>query len=218
MTISPQARDDQAAGLRSLMGRQAPRRVAVVTPGEADGGRVLRPLALALARQRRQVWLVEAAAPTRVFSVLPDGGFAPIPHGHQPYASLSGLTALTASPPHCVLVQTAATQLPPLAVGAQVTLVVVPGNDPTGAALTAAYASIKSLHAHHAMRNFRILPMACTDAAAAQDVFHRLATVAARYLTVTLGYAGDLPAHDVAPLVRENAYVRVAQGWDDWFR
>lgn len=211
---------DQASGLRSLMGRHAPRLVVVVTPFAAGAGRIVRPLAVALARQQRSVLVVDEAAPATVFSVAPDGGFAPAAQGSQPYVSLDDLAAVNATPAQFVLVDAHAGSagLSPLAAGAHEVLVAVHGNETSGAALTAAYACIKGLHARHALSTFRILVLACGDAAVAQAVFQRLAAVASRYLTVTLTYAGYLPAAGAAPVVVENAYAQLARSLPAWAR
>lgn len=225
MTLDSLTHDaaDQAAGLRSLMGRQAPRMVAVVTPGAPANARVARSLASALARQRRQVLVVdEAVAPVTVLCAAPNGTLSAAirDHGHKPFASLGELTAISPAPMQFVLVDAHSTSagLSPLAAGAHEILVVVPGNDPTGAALTDAYACIKNLHTRHALLSFRILPTACDVESRAYGVFCRLATVASRYLTVSLSFAGYLPAGDASPVILENAYMNVARGMSAWFR
>ncbi len=219
---------DQAAGLRSLMARQGPRLIVVCEDRADPLARrgVASSLAGALGRQRQAVLLLDEARPERLRRWLPEqtegGGHAVLPLP-APLTSLRDLVdAQDSERLNVVLIDAQPDgdgSLSPLAAQAQDALVVMPGNDASGAALTAAYATIKHLHQRHAGIFFRVLVTDCEVESRAYGVFCRLATVAARYLTVRLSFVGYLPpAEDPAAPALMRAFDRVATNLPLWAR
>ncbi|MCK9512066.1 MAG: hypothetical protein M0R28_12640 [Pigmentiphaga sp.] len=211
---------DQAAGLRSLMARQAPRLIAVREAEGLDG--TAQGLAWALSRQGHEV-LVVGARQARRLRRWPAGAqqdealpvVAPLP------ASLGELMALPAvGKASVVLVEApAAEEALGLADQAPEALIVLPGNDGSGVALTTAYAALKHWHLRYPGIQHRVLVADVDSEARAYGVFCRLATVAARYLTVKLSFVGYLPAvADPASPVRLRAFERIALNLPRWHR
>lgn len=217
---------DQAAGLRSLMARQGPRLITVCEPREAPRRGVASSLASALGRQGQAVLLLDEGRPDRLRRWLPGSGEgagdAVLPLASVP-GSLSGLLATQDSERlNVVLLDTLSApdgQLSSLAAQAQDGLTVLNGADTGGAALTAAYAGIKQLHARHPGMFHRVVITDCDVESKAYGVFCRLATVAARYLTVRLSFVGFLPpATEAASPALLRAYDRMAANVPLWSR
>src|ERR1700733_14966370 len=61
------------------------------------------------------------------------------------------------------------------------------------ASMTDAYALVKVLSRNHGVRNFRVLANMTGSAAAGENLFKRFEGVTARFLDVTLEYAGAIP-------------------------
>ncbi|MGE4335710.1 MAG: hypothetical protein AB7E55_07020 [Pigmentiphaga sp.] len=211
---------DQAAGLRSLMARQGPRLIAVREAEGRDG--TAQGLARALARQGQEALVIGACRAERLRR-WPAGAskdeavpaLASVPN------SLGELMALPMiGKPSVVLVDApAAQETPGLAGQAPEALVVLPGNDGSGVALTTAYAAIKHWHLSYPGIQHRVLVADIDSEARAYGVFCRLATVAARYLTVKLSFVGYLPAtDDPASSARVRAYERLALNLPRWHR
>lgn len=70
-------------------------------------------------------------------------------------------------------------------------VIVVVSNEP--ASITDAYALIKVLSRDHGVRRFRVLPNMVRDQHEGQSLFQRVATVADRYLDVSLEMVGTIP-------------------------
>lgn len=225
-TSQPQS--DQAAGLRSLMARQGPRLIVVCEDRDHPATRrgVASSLAGALGRQRQAVLLLDESRPERLRRWLPDpaegGGPAVLPLAELPATLGELLKAQDGQRLNVVLIDAMANAdggLSPLASQAQDALVVLPGNDESGAALTSAYATIKQLHQRHAGILFRVIVTDCAVESRAYGVFCRLATVASRYLTVRLSFVGHLPpaAQSSDPALMR-AFDRVAANLPLWSR
>jgi flagellar biosynthesis protein FlhG len=92
-----------------------------------------------------------------------------------------------------LIVDTAAGLAPSVLTLAQAsqTVLVVVCDEPTS--LTDAYALIKVLSRQHQVRRFRILANMVRDAVAGRRLFDTLDRVTARFLDVTLEYAGEIP-------------------------
>src|SRR5690606_37284537 len=82
----------------------------------------------------------------------------------------------------------------PLAASAHDMIIVVQGNDASGAALTSAYACMKQLHRKYAVMRFHVLLTHCEQEEQAHLLFARLAAVASQYLAVSLSLIGVLKA------------------------
>lgn len=206
---------DQAAGLRSLMTRQSPRMVTVIESGQAAGPqRIASGLASALARQRRRVLFLDESAPDKLMDVVAARRTQLAVAQEQRFRSLGEIQAASADATQFVVLDAQVNDdgLSDLAASAHEILIAVEGEDVSGGSLTAAYACIKNLHARHRLLNFCILPVACSAEARAYGVFCRLATVASRYLTVKLTFAGYLPGPGSTAVAMENAYMALARG------
>lgn len=211
---------DQAAGLRSLMARQSGRLVAVVEPDAPDVGTTL-ALSQALAGLGRKVLMIdEVGRETSTVSEPPSG--LSVLQGHAVTGrSLGDVVAAHGEAVDFVLVDAAFAEngtLSPLAASARDVMVVMRGDDPSGAALTAAYGCIKRLHGGHALMHFRVLLQGCVSESQAYSVFCRLATVASRYLTVSLSFAGYLPQRPVGLAPSLGAVGGVARSMLLWLR
>jgi flagellar biosynthesis protein FlhG len=64
------------------------------------------------------------------------------------------------------------------------------------ASLTDAYALVKVLNRRHGVRRFQVLTNLTRGERAGEQLFERFARVAARFLDVTLEYAGEIPADE----------------------
>ena len=64
------------------------------------------------------------------------------------------------------------------------------------ASITDAYALVKILSRHHGVERFRVLANQIRTAGGGRELFQRFARVAARFLDVTLEYAGEIPDDD----------------------
>src|SRR5690606_809136 len=115
--------------------------------------------------------------------------------GVRPFVSLGEVLAGFVPQADFVVVDTLSQDdgLSRLAASAHDVVIVMRGNDLSGATLTATYARIKQLHGQHAIMHFRILLTDCDSEAGAYGMFCRLATVASRYLTVVLHFCGYVP-------------------------
>ncbi len=214
---------DQAAGLRSLMARKAARMVALVEAREPVRASVAGGLAQALARCQRSVLLIDEASSATARHFTANAQALATLQTRSPCASLGEALAGYGSSADFVLLDTLAQDdggLSRLAAGAHDVVIVLRGDDASGAALTAAYACIKRLHALHALMRFRILLTDCDTESRAYGVYNRLATVASRYLTVALDFCGYLPAAPAAEQcgVNDNAYLNVGRSMLLWGR
>lgn len=156
--------------------------------------------------------------------------------GAKPFVSLGEVLAGFVPQADFVIVDTVpqGAGLSRLAASAHDVVVVMRGNDLSGATLTATYACIKQLHHQHALMHFRVLLTECDSEAGAYGMFCRLAVVASRYLTVVLHFCGYLPGSGLpgstaadtlaSPRVRQQtAYLNVSRsmllwGRQDWER
>lgn len=160
---------DQADGLRRLMASAAGKRIAVVEPeAGASQSSVTRNLAAALARQGREVLLIDEYSADKAVSVPRDKRVALI---------------------HAVLDKDGA--LSPSAASADHVVVVVQANAP---AIKRAYLCIRALHHVHAFQHMRVLVNGVTESAEAQRILSNLATTGSRYLGVALAPAGWIRA------------------------
>src|SRR5690606_28560292 len=123
--------------------------------------------------------------------------------GVRPFVSLGEVLAGFVPQADFVVVDTLSQDdgLSRLAASAHDVVIVMRGNDLSGATLTATYARIKQLHGQHAIMHFRILLTDCDSEAGAYGMFCRLATVASRYLTVVLHFCGYVPGGDSSSVV-----------------
>jgi flagellar biosynthesis protein FlhG len=150
-------------------------------------------LAHVLAGQRTlQEILVEAP---QGFRVVPGAsGVARLADlGPAEHAGLVAAFSEIAPGLEALIVDTAAGLAPSVLTLAQAsqTVLVVVCDEPTS--LTDAYALIKVLSRQHEVRRFRILANMVRDAVAGRRLFDTLDRVTARFLDVTLEYAGDIP-------------------------
>lgn len=216
---------DQAAGLRQLMARQGPRLLTVWEAREAHRLGVAGGLASALARRGQAVLLLDEARPDRVRRWLPGvgpgAGHAVLPVT-PPTNTLSDLLATQAGVRLNVVLVDALAQpqepLSALATQAHDAVVILDGSDATGAALTAAYAGIKQIYAQHPGVAHRVLVTGCDREARAYGVFCRLATVAARYLTVKLSFLGYLPPESEGAAAMQRSLDLLAGNLPRWGR
>lgn len=216
---------DQAAGLRQLMARQGPRLLTVWEPRSEQRLGMAGGLANALARQGQAVLLLDEARPDRVRRWLPGvgqgAGHAVLPV-QPPTTTLSDLLATQPGVRLNVVLVDALAQpaetLSSLAVQAHDALVVLDGSDATGAALTAAYAGVKQIYAGQPAMAQRVLVTGCDRESRAYGVFCRLATVAARYLTVKLHFLGYMPPAEEGAASLQRALDHLAGGLPRWAR
>jgi flagellar biosynthesis protein FlhG len=160
---------DQADGLRRLMAGAAGKRVAVVDPDSAASqSSVTRNLAAALAKQGREVLLLNEYGAHKTVSEPRDRRLVLI---HAVPGKEGALSPLAASADHVV--------------------VVVQANAP---AIKQAYLCIKTLHHAHALQHMRVLVNGVAESAEAQRILTNLATTGSRYLGVTLEPAGWIRA------------------------
>lgn len=186
---------DQAAGLRSMMARRSARLVSVVEPRSQGRAGVAGGLARALAHQHRGVLLMDEIQAGAATHFSPGAAQATSLDGARPFVSLGEVLAGFVPQADFVVVDTVPQEagLSRLAASAHDVVIVMRGNDASGATLTATYACIKQLHSQHALMHFRILLTDCDSEAAAYGMYCRLATVASRYLTVVLHFCGYIP-------------------------
>lgn len=215
---------DQAAGLRDLMARRSARMVAVVEARESGRAAVAAGLTQALARQARDVLLVDEAelVSARHFTAET---WAPVGSSASgPCSSMGEALAAYGCKADFLMLDTLVQEngeLSRLAASAHDVMIVLPGNDASGGALMAAYGLIKRLHAQHAIMQFRILLTECDTESRAYGMYCRLATVASRYLTVGLGFCGYLPSSEDVQRYRaasDNAYLNVSRQMLLWGR
>jgi len=211
---------DQAAGLRTLMARQGSRLIAVREAENRHG--IVHGLARALASQGREVMVIDACRgeSLRRWRAGASKDEA-VPTSEPLPMSLGELMALPAvGKPSVVLVDAPlAREAPGLAGQAPEALVILPGDDGSGEALTTTYAAIKHWHLSHPGVQHRVLVTGVDSEPRAYGVFCRLATVAARYLTVKLSFVGYLPVADgLASPARMRAYERLALNLPRWHR
>jgi len=217
---------DQAAGLRSMMARRSARLVAVVEPRQQDRTDVAAGLARALAHQHRGVLMLDEAQAGAATHFSAGTAQATSLDGARHFVSLGEVMSGFVPQSDFVVVDTVLqdTGLSRLAASAHDVVIVMRGNDPSGAALTATYACIKQLHGQHALMHFRVLLTDCDSEASAYGMFCRLATVASRYLTVVLHFCGYLPGvgtsgAGAAPRARQQAaYLNVSRSMLLWGR
>jgi flagellar biosynthesis protein FlhG len=160
---------DQADGLRRLMAGAAGKRVAVVEPesGAAQSG-VTRNLATALAKQGREVLLLDEYSADKAALEPRDKRLVLI---HAVLAKDGALSQSAARADHVV--------------------VVVQANAP---AIKQAYLCIRTLHHAHALQHIRVLVNGVAESAEAQRILNNLATTGSRYLGVALEPAGWIRA------------------------
>ena len=209
---------DQAEGLRSLMGRNLVRLVAVVGGGPAAGATsVAMNLSAALAQQGKAVLLLDEQSGPRSVSALwgvaPIGTWDDVVAGRLELAAAVGVAgcgvcvlavapaaSVPASGPQVVfeermvLIDAAVRgdgALSELACQADETLIVV---RPHAASITAAYARLKRLHAIHALQHSRILINGTASDVDARRVLANLAGAATRYLALTVEPGGCVRA------------------------
>lgn len=226
---------DQAAGLRSMMARRSARLLAVVEPRQQGRTGVAAGLARALAHQHRGVLLMDEVQAGTATHFSAGTAQATSLDGARPFVSLGEVLAGFVPQADFVVVDTVPqdTGLSRLAASAHDVVIVMRGNDLSGATLTATYACIKQLHSQHALMHFRVLLTDCDSEASAYGMFCRLATVASRYLTVVLHFCGYLPGVDTprvgasivtsgtepSPRVRQQtAYLNVSRSMLLWGR
>lgn len=212
---------DQAAGLRSLMARQSGRLVAIVEPDGSDVTGTALALSQALAELGRKVLMIDEVG--RKADVAPglSPGLSLLRGDEVAGSSLGDVVAAHGEAVDFVVVDAAFAEngaLSPLAASARDVMVVMRGDDPSGAALTAAYGCIKRLHGGHALMHFRVLLQGCVSESQAYSVFCRLATVASRYLTVSLSFAGYLPQRPSGLAISGGAVGGVARSMLLWLR
>lgn len=200
--------------------------MTVGEPRTANRRGVAVSLANALARQGQSVLLLDEARPDRLRrwrpGTSPGVSDAVLPLTASPQSLGELLAAQGNVPLNVVLVDAlgaADGQLSALAAQAHDALTVLAGNDPGGAALTAAYAGIKQLHGRHPGMFHRVVVTDCDVESRAYGVFCRLATVAARYLTVRLSFVGYVPVStDTTAAAVQRAYDRMAVNLPLWTR
>lgn len=205
--------EDQAAGLRRLMGAAPVRHVAVLEPGR-DSGAVALALARALAAHGAPT-LVAREGRTRAYRHAPDGAasacrlpddaFDDLPRAVRA-ACLDRLDMVLASAQAETWWKTA-----PRAVRAaqQVMMIVHAHQDPVEA-LAWVYASVKALRARPAAaRTTSIVVRGADDAAQRLAVYRRVADLAAQSLGMRPAYAGGLPQPALADAAE---YVALARG------
>nr|MBF0685313.1 hypothetical protein [Pseudomonas sp.] len=191
---------DQAAGLRSMMARRTARLVAVVEQRVPQRTGVAAGLARALAHQHRGVLMMDENQAGAATHFSPGAAQATPLDGARAFVSLGEVLAGFVPQADFVIVDTVAENegLSRLASSAHDVVIVMRGNDASGATLTATYACIKQLHSQHALMHFRILVTDCTSEASAYGMYCRLAAVASRYLTVVLHFCGYVPGASAA--------------------
>lgn len=212
---------DQAAGLRSMMARRSARLVSVVEPRGQGRTDVAAGLSRALAHQHRGVLLMDETKAGAATHFSPGAAQATSLDGARPFVSLGEVLAGFVPQADFVIVDTVPqeTGLSRLAASAHDVIIVMRGNDLSGATLTATYACIKQLHSQHALMHFRVLVTDCDSEASAYGMYCRLAAVASRYLTVVLHFCGYLPGEAAAPRARQQAaYLNVSRGMLLWGR
>jgi flagellar biosynthesis protein FlhG len=208
---------DQAEGLRRLLSRDAPRMVALVGGDEQAGtSSAVINLAAALARQGKDVLVIDEQCDTKSLVQAADGGtprtLADLAAGMtldeiavryeervRIVAAPAGTTAGMRPNPlrpvfdtgvDVVLIDARLDEqgaLSPLAMQADDVVVVMRAN---AQSITGAYACVKRLHFAHAIHQFRVLINGVTSASDAYSVYQNLTAVGSRYLAVSFSPAG----------------------------
>ena len=225
--------EDQADGLRRLLGAGAAARIVAVAgmaPGAGASTAALN-LGAAFARGGQPVLLLDEHAPhplsaAAVWGRAATGTLADVARGHRALAAaaarlscgVSLLPAPAGATPGSfnprtlcragiIMVDVALDadgQLSPLARLADEVLIVM---QPVASSITAAYAGLKRLHYTHVRQSFRFLVNGAVNEQQAQLVTTNIVNTSSRYLAVSLAPAGWV-RHD--PLVPEAARARLA--------
>jgi flagellar biosynthesis protein FlhG len=186
----PEARHDQASGLRRLFAPDPLQVLAVRGSGAQSATAVTIDLATALVAMGRQPLVVDL-----------DQGRAALGLGLKARYELAHLLRGDKTLPEVLLVAAngvavlpATRGLPraagPASVDAGSPLLVVA---PTRAAITEAYAQIKVLARDHGQREFRVVVDRAASESAALSVYSSIAETARRFLAARLDYCGYLP-------------------------